>query len=408
MKWLHNRIDEIGQVISGGTPNTNNSEFWEGDIVWITPNDLNKLNTPFIYDSERKITEEGLKFSSAKLFPPLSLVISTRAPIGYLAINKVPASTNQDCKTLVFNSKKSSLFFFYLIAKNLNSLLILGNGTTFSEISKKDLCKIELDYPTKFEEQTSIAHILSTVDKAIEGTEKLIAKYKRIKTGLMQDLLTKGIDENGNIRSEKTHKFKDSPLGRIPVEWEVKTVKEFANIVTGSNDTQDKVEDGLYPFYVRSQQIERINTFSFDGEGVLTSGDGVGVGKIYHYANGKFSFHQRVYLIHSFSDFILGKYFYIYFSNHFENEIMKYSAKTTVDSVRLHMISDMLIPIPTIAEQKLIVNNIMEIENFIQIENEARIKFQKIKSGLMQDLLTGKVRVPEELIEEINSKANVA
>ena len=122
MNWQHNRIDEIGQVVSGGTPNTNNSEFWEGDIVWITPNDLNKLNTPFISDSARKITEDGLEFSSAKLFPPLSLVISTRAPIGYLAINKVPASTNQGCKTLVFNSEKSPLFFFYLIAQNLNQL----------------------------------------------------------------------------------------------------------------------------------------------------------------------------------------------------------------------------------------------------------------------------------------------
>src|SRR5690606_28859919 len=90
-----------------------------------------------------------------------------------------------------------------------------------ASINQSTIKNFPLFIPKDKSEQTAIAHILSTVDKAIEGTEKLIAKYKRIKTGLMQDLLTKGIDENGNIRSEKTHKFKDSPLGRIPVEWEV-------------------------------------------------------------------------------------------------------------------------------------------------------------------------------------------
>src|SRR3990172_6892131 len=102
-----------------------------------------------------------------------------------------------------------------------------GEGTTFHEISKKFVEDIEVDVPDSLQEQTTIARILSTVDKTIEQTEQLIAKYQRIKTGLMQDLLTRGIDEHGRIRSEAIHRFKDSPLGRIPEEWELVKIGEI-------------------------------------------------------------------------------------------------------------------------------------------------------------------------------------
>ena len=92
-------------------------------------------------------------------------------------------------------------------------------------------------------EQTKIAEILSTVDRAIEQTEALIAKQQRLKTGLMQDLLTRGIDPHGNLRSEQTHEFKDSPLGRIPVEWEVKQIKDVGLVVTGNTPSESAFDD---------------------------------------------------------------------------------------------------------------------------------------------------------------------
>lgn len=192
VEWEVKQISEICEVVSGGTPNTKNSNLWNGDIIWITPNDLNKLSTPFISDSERKITKEGIESSSAKLFPPLSIIISTRAPIGYLALNKIPAATNQGCKTLVFSptSNKNSLFFYYLISHNINSLLTRGNGTTFTEISKKDLNKIELAYPIKLEEQIIIAEKLSSVENKINIESYSLSKFTKLKSGLMQDLLT--------------------------------------------------------------------------------------------------------------------------------------------------------------------------------------------------------------------------
>ncbi|HIO90539.1 MAG TPA: restriction endonuclease subunit S, partial [Campylobacterales bacterium] len=102
-------------------------------------------------------------------------------------------------------------------------------------------------------------------------------------------------------------------IDNLPSDWKIDIVKNHCKITTGSKNTQDAIKDGDYPFFVRSQTIESINTFSFDGEAVLTAGDGVGVGKVFHYINGKFDYHQRVYNMHSFSNQLDGKFFYLYF-----------------------------------------------------------------------------------------------
>jgi len=138
-------------------------------------------------------------------------------------------------------------YFFYAV-KNWEAFLKgQTSGSGIPHVDKEVLGQLEIiKFPKP--EQTKIAEILSTVDRAIEQTEALIAKQQRIKTGLMQDLLTRGIDEHGNLRSEKTHKFKDSPLGRIPVEWEVKKIGHVFEIQLGKMLSQ-KATEGRSPFY---------------------------------------------------------------------------------------------------------------------------------------------------------------
>ena len=137
-------------------------------------------------------------------------------------------------------------WLFYFL-QNLD-LRQLNEATGVPSLSRDLLYKIEVETPPK-PEQTKIAEILSTVDQAIDQTEALITKQQRIKTGLMQDLLTRGIDEDGNLRSEDTHEFKDSPLERIPVEWDVKKIKHIAKIVTGNKDTQNRNDSADYPIF---------------------------------------------------------------------------------------------------------------------------------------------------------------
>ena len=188
--------------------------------------------------------------------------------------------------------------------------------------------------------------------------------------------------------------YKQTEVGVIPEDWEVAPIGSVLSITTGARNTQDKVDDGRYPFFVRSQTVERINTYSFDGEAVLTAGDGVGTGKIFHYVNGKFDFHQRVYLMYNFGERVSGYFFYLYFSNNFFERIMSMTAKSSVDSVRREMIADMKMVLPSKVEQTAIANVLSDSDALIGALEQLIAKKQAIKSATMQQLLTGRTRLP--------------
>lgn len=187
--------------------------------------------------------------------------------------------------------------------------------------------------------------------------------------------------------------YKLTEVGEIPEDWEIHPIESLCSITTGSRNTQDSVDDGAYPFFVRSQTVEKINSYSFDGEAVLTAGDGVGTGKIFHYINGKCDVHQRVYLMSHFSDNLLGYYFFLHFSTNFYDRVMKMTAKSSVDSVRREMIARMPIPVPSIVEQIAISTALSDADALIDALEQSIAKKRHIKQGAMQELLTGKRRL---------------
>ena len=200
-EWAETPVIEIGEVISGGTPFTKNTDFWDGNIPFVTPNDLSVNEGAYITSTERYITVLGLSKSSAIELPEGTLIISSRAPIGYLAIASFNCVTNQGCKSVVFDSKQAPLFHYYNFQRYVNKMKSLGSGTTFAEISKKDVEKVKVSYPLK-EEQIAIAKRLSSIDSTIQKEEAVLEKYKNIKIGLMARLLTPPedaeiIDETG-------------------------------------------------------------------------------------------------------------------------------------------------------------------------------------------------------------------
>lgn len=203
--------------------------------------------------------------------------------------------------------------------------------------------------------------------------------------------------------------YKMTEVGVVPEDWEAELLGGLVSISTGSKNTQDKIEGGLYPFFVRSALIERIDSYSFDGEAVLTAGDGVGTGKVFHYINGKFDYHQRVYKMNEFNKRLDGYYFYLYFSNNFLNRIKNMTAKSSVDSVRMDMISKMLVLLPPLSEQKAISQALIDIDGLIASIETLIDKKQKIKQGVMQELLTGKRRLPGFKVEwEIKRLGDIA
>jgi len=249
-------------------------------------------------------------------------------------------------------------------------------NATPQKINLGDINLVPIPVPPTLTEQRAIADALSEVDDQIAALDDLIAKKRDLKQGAIQRLLT------GEER-----------LPGFSGEWEIDSISNLASITTGDKNTQDNVEDGKYPFFVRSAIVERINSYTFDGEAVLTAGDGVGTGKIFHYIDGKFDFHQRVYKISDFTDRLNGYFFYLYFSTHFYERIMSMTAKSSVDSVRMEVIAGMQIPLPHPDEQIAIATVLSDMDAEITTLEAQREKTVTLKQGMMQELLTGKTRL---------------
>jgi len=143
-------------------------------------------------------------------------------------------------------------------------------------------------------------------------------------------------------------------LGDVPEHWTLRRLKFLCDIQTGNKDTVDAVEDGDYPFFVRSQTVERINSFTFDCEAVLTAGDGVGVGKVFHYHNGPFDFQQCVYMLNKFRN-VAGPFLFHFLKENFYKVALEGGAKSTVDSLRRPLFTNFTVPVPPAEEQRSIV-----------------------------------------------------
>jgi type I restriction enzyme S subunit len=194
-----------------------------------------------------------------------------------------------------------------------------------------------------------------------------------------------------SVKSARTEaeEFQHTEIGQIPSDWKLQYVEDFCKISTGGRNTQDRVADGAYPFFVRSQKIENIDSYSYDEEAILTAGDGVGTGKVFHHIEGKYDAHQRVYRMFDFSDEVSAKYFFRYFSANFYARIMQMTAKSSVDSVRRDMISRMPIALPRErSEQDAIAEALSDADAFIESLEQLIAKKRAIRQCAMHQLLT--------------------
>lgn len=322
--------------------------------------------------------------------------------------------------------KEAEVIDLKLVFAHIQRLRIRDLGGDHKRRWISDFSKLKIQLPPP-DEQRQIARILSKVDEAISQTEQLIAKYRHLKTGLMQDLLTKGIDEDGNIRSEETHTFKDSPIGRIPVEWEVETLEKlladipnnmrsgpFGSALTKSEWVESGIpylgidnvqKERFIPIYNRHISIEKYNQlirYSVNPFDVMITIMGtVGRSCVVPEGVGKAISSKHVWNM----TFNKEKYFpeLISYQLNYSPWISKAMREDTqggvMPSINSALLKKLRFPVPVIDEQKLIAGKYAAIQEFLNRLSNSLRKYKSLKSGLMQDLLSGKVRV-EQLIRE--------
>jgi len=244
-------------------------------------------------------------------------------------------------------------------------------------------------------EQTAIAAYLDekcgTIDEIIAEAKASIEEYKMWKSSVIFEAVTKGLDPNAEMEDSGV-----DIIGLMPKHWNLCRQRFLCKTTTGDHDTQDAEPEGAFPFYVRSPIIERSNTYTFDGEGVLMAGDGAGAGRVFHYATGKYAIHQRVYCFYDFKG-ILPRFYHYFMENLFCAEMDKGSAKSTVPSVRLSMLKDFNICLPLLTEQANIITALDEkcaVIDGIIAEKEALIAdLEAYKKSLIFETVTGKRKV---------------
>ena len=328
-------------------------------------------------------------------------------------------SYSTDTYALTTDNTDLKYLYYFLLNKlyYINSNYFLGSG--LKHLQKKDLKNHSLVLPKSTTEQKKIAEILSKVDTAIEQTQSLIAKYQRIKTGLMQDLLTKGIDENGNIRTEETHEFKDSELGRIPVEWEVEKLEKLSiKIGDGTHASVLFSENEDIPFLfvscIKPNKVEWSKCTYIDSDvyRIISKGKTPKKGTVLYSivgsygnavvleSNRKLSFQRHIGFIETQIDILLPE-FLTYFLNSFfgKKQADDLAVGNAQKTITLGALREFQIFVPKKNEQLNIINKI----KFLEMQNNAYIgsysKLQSLKIALMQDLLSGKKRVTN-LIKE--------
>jgi type I restriction enzyme S subunit len=414
--WKNNSLISLLKILkSGGTPNTSQSNFYGGDIPFVAIEDMS-ASRKYLCSTVKSLTKEGIKNSNAWLVPQNSLLYSIYATLGLVRINTIPVATNQAILAMIVNDEMVDQdYLYYWLEYIRDSVVNLSAQTTQSNLSATTVKPFVVQHPQNKQEQTQIATILSTIDRAIEQTEALIAKQQRIKTGLMQDLLTKGIDENGNIRSEETHEFKDSPLGRIPVEWEVKSLDELTTKIGDGIHTTPAYSENTGFFFINGNNLGDgsihitsdtlcVNQGEFrkyyielDDRTILYSINGT-IGNIAFYKNEPVVLGKSAAYIKCKKSVNARLIYHILQSEPVHRFYDYELTGSTIKNLSLAAMRATPIKIPRMQEEQEFLACRLDLCVYeIGQANNCLSKLRSLKTGLMQDLLTGKVRVTDLL-----------
>ena len=271
--WIERKISDIGTVVGGATPSTKKPENYEdGEIAWITPKDLSTFTGRYIERGERNITEVGLRSCSTQLLPKNAVLFSSRAPIGYIAIAANEICTNQGFKSVVPNKNIDPLFLFYLLKYNKDKIEGMGSGTTFKEVSGNTMKNIVVNVPADKGVQEKIASILGSIDDKIEENEQI----------------------NKNLEQQADALYQSFFSPKSGIQGKVVTLDKYCSIFTGKKNANASFDGGKYKFFTCAPDALQIDSYIYDGNAIIVSGNGAYTGRTRFYS-GRFDLYQRTY-----------------------------------------------------------------------------------------------------------------
>lgn len=414
MEFKKFKLEEIGEVIGGGTPSTKKSEYYGGNIPWITPKDLSNFKEVFISEGERNITEEGLKNSSARTLPSNTVLMTSRAPIGYLAIAKNEVTTNQGFKSIICNeSLVKPLFLYYSLKNDMDKIKSLGTGSTFSEISGKVVKNIEINLPS-IEYQTIIEYILGNFDKKIELNQKIIANLEELSQTLFKRWFVdfEFPDENGNPYKSSGGEMVDSELGEIPKGWNVKNLDDIANYVNGlamqkfkPTDNQNSLPVVKIKELKNGSTDENSNrcTSEIPDKALINDGDIIfswsATLLVKMWCGGKAGLNQHLFKVSSDK---YPKWFYYYWTKRYIDYFIGIAndKATTMGHINRKHLSHAKILIPndsTLEKFSRTFDDLLEKELSVSKESKRLIE---LRDTLLPKLMSGEIEIPDD--SEVN------
>ena len=272
-EWIECKISDIGTVVGGATPSTKKPENYEnGTIAWITPKDLSTFSGRYIQHGERNITEAGLRSCSTQLLPKNTVLFSSRAPIGYVAIAANDVCTNQGFKSVISNENTNPLFLYYLLKYNKDKIEGMGSGTTFKEVSGNTMKNIVVSVPTDKKVQERISSMLGSIDDKIEENERI----------------------NNNLEQQADALYQEFFSPKSGTQGKIATLDEYCSIFTGKKNANASVDGGQYKFFTCAPDALQIDSYIYDGNAIIVSGPGAYAGRTRFYS-GRFDLYQRTY-----------------------------------------------------------------------------------------------------------------
>lgn len=408
--WQVVKLPFVFDVYGGTTPSTSKKEYWGGEMLWVTPTDITRTNGNISLDrTEKHVTDKAVNESSLKILPKGTLLLTSRATIGFTALNTKPVTINQGLTALLPKDKRkvSTLFYAYYFQRLKPYLEQLGSGSTFKEVSRSTIKNLKIPLPP-LPEQKKIAEVLSAVDRAVGKAQEAIDKTERLKKGLMQELLTRGIGHK---------EFKDTKVGRIPMEWEVVQFEEVAEFKNGLNfKKEQKGTDGILTvdvlnmygkgIYLNLDNLYRVNVpLKNASDYLLKKGDvlfvrsslkkeGAGWAGLFDSWKEPIAFCGFIIRGRLEKNSILPK-FLVYFlrGTAARSKLIASSGQVAITNITQETLKKLNIPIPPLVEQKKIAEILGTIDKRLALLRKKKNRLERVKKGLMQELLTGKRRV---------------